>query len=455
MARPDWRSRAPLGYGRPLADIDHGDEPPRKKRAETMTKLDHQRETSRIIFNKTISGRYREGEAGFEAVGVLLITWKDDDLFCRQSEVPRLRDIFKDRFGYDVREYQIPSERSATGLARALANFAYEFDSPNKMAICYYGGHGQFVKDRLQLFAKEAGDGDGDPAAFFDDAIHQLKLPDTDILVIVDCCFAARAFGRTEIGRRKFELLTATPPLEQTPSPRHSGSFTNLLCNAFDDLLETDNRGFTTAKLYRHVFFAQEADERKPFLFDQSSFDYGKIWLKPFWNRLSPANVAGSSAALAAAAVKERHYYVDLRLQMSVMPDQLMMNQLATSMQYLPHVKELRFQHLHAPEAELEEFMNGIRKAAVLRPLIVKLRHRRAMRELQERRQEEAPNESPSKTPESTSTSHPSMHTKPADRTMYDWSASYRETAHAVRPADTPIDAPDDIDAGDTVHEPT
>lgn len=419
-----------------------------------MTRLDHQREESRVIFNKTVSGRYREGEAGLEAVGVLLITWQDDDLFCRASEIPRLRDIFRHKFGYEVRTYQIPSERSATGLARALANFAFDFDSPNKMAICYYGGHGQFVQDRLQLFAKEAGDRDGDPSAFFDDAIHQLKLPDTDMLVIVDCCFAARAFGRTEIGRRKFELLTATAPTEWAHSPGHPRSFTNLLCQALEDLLETEVRGFNTAKLYRQIFFALDKGP-KPFLFDQSPFDYGKIWLRPFRNRLLKANAAGSIAASSTPAVREQHYYVDLRLQMSVMPNHLMMNQLATAMQYLPHVKELSFQHLHAPEAELLEFMNGIRKAAVLRPLVIRLRHRRLMRELQERRKREGAHEAPGEVRHPTSTPHPSMHMKPADRSMYDWSDSYHESGNAVKPADTPVNAPDDIDQGDTVHEPT
>jgi len=448
MTTPEWRSRAPLGHGRPLTDTtDASEGPPRKRR---FTKLDHQREASRIIFNKTISGRYREGEAGFEEVGVLLVTWRDDDLFCRDSEVPRLRNIFANKFGFTVREYQIPSERSATGLARALANFAYDFDSPNKMAIVYYGGHGQFVEDRLKLFAKEKGDGEGDPTAFFDDALHQLKLPDTDILVIVDCCFAARAFSRTEMGRRKFELLTATPPLQLTPSPRHPHSFTTALCDALDHLLETEKHGFTTAKLYRHVYFSRE-DRRKPFLFDQSRFDYGKIWLKPF-TRVSPTTNGNGldTTAEDQPPAKERHYYVDLRLQMSSMPDQLMMNQLATSMQYLPHVKELRFHHLHAPEDQLEEFMNGIRKAAILRPLVVRLRHRRAMKELQERRLKDSLSEieAPQSTP------HPTMHTKPADRSIYDWSGSYREDERTNKPQDSAVDMPDDIDEGDAVHEP-
>lgn len=72
------------------------------------------------------------------------------------------------------------------GFARALANFAYNFDFPTNMAIVYYGVHGQFVEGRHKLFAKEKENNDGDPATFFfDDAIHQLKLPDTDILILV------------------------------------------------------------------------------------------------------------------------------------------------------------------------------------------------------------------------------------------------------------------------------
>ncbi|KXL49205.1 hypothetical protein M433DRAFT_157635 [Acidomyces richmondensis BFW] len=79
-----------------------------------MTRLDQEREEFRIVFNITICGRDRQGEAGFEEVGVLLLTWRHEDLFGRDSEVPRLRDTFGKKFHFTVREYQIPPGRSAT-----------------------------------------------------------------------------------------------------------------------------------------------------------------------------------------------------------------------------------------------------------------------------------------------------------------------------------------------------
>jgi len=73
-----WRSRAPVGHVGQFADDCEDTERLRKRR---MAKLNGQRELSRIACNKTAFGRYRQGEAGFEEAGVLLVTWRDDDLY--------------------------------------------------------------------------------------------------------------------------------------------------------------------------------------------------------------------------------------------------------------------------------------------------------------------------------------------------------------------------------------
>lgn len=235
---------------KPLVTLDfHAQTGPDHQRGRRMTLWDKEVEKSKVIFNKVIAGRYNKDETGYEEVGVLLITWEKDDLHTRTQEVPRLRDIFENRFGYTVQDYQIPSERSATGLAAALATFAHKYDSPNKMAIVYYGGHGDFIDNRFNWYAKQSGDGDGDPSAFFDDALMQLKLPDTDILTIIDCCYAARAFNRSEIGKRKFELLAATSASDEARVPQDPRSFTTALCDTLEDLLNRSPKGFTTSKL--------------------------------------------------------------------------------------------------------------------------------------------------------------------------------------------------------------
>jgi hypothetical protein len=45
------------------------------------------REIAQIEFNKTIAGCYRDGDEEYDAVGVLLLTWREDDLNCKAKEV--------------------------------------------------------------------------------------------------------------------------------------------------------------------------------------------------------------------------------------------------------------------------------------------------------------------------------------------------------------------------------
>lgn len=110
---------------------------------------------------------------------------------------------------------------------------------------------------------------------------------------------------------------------------------------------------------------------------------------------------------------------------MNTMPDQLVMNELATSTQYLPHVRQLQFVGLIAPEDQLEEFMRGIKKAAALCPLIVRLRHRRTMKELK-RRQKNGDRYDFNLD----NLQHPPIHIKPAERSIYYRSDSQHEAGH-------------------------
>ena len=43
-----------------------------------------------MVFNKTIDGHYRHGKTGYKQVGALFLTWKDDDMQCRETEVGTL-----------------------------------------------------------------------------------------------------------------------------------------------------------------------------------------------------------------------------------------------------------------------------------------------------------------------------------------------------------------------------
>jgi len=56
-------------------------------------------------------------------------------------QVDRLQTIFKERFHYTTDIFEIPSERSETGLHKKIADFAHEYNEPNNLMILYYAGH--------------------------------------------------------------------------------------------------------------------------------------------------------------------------------------------------------------------------------------------------------------------------------------------------------------------------
>ena len=63
-------------------------QPPNHHRAKSASEAQY--EEARVIFNKTIGGHYRHGETGYKEVAALFLTWKDDDMQCKATEVGRL-----------------------------------------------------------------------------------------------------------------------------------------------------------------------------------------------------------------------------------------------------------------------------------------------------------------------------------------------------------------------------
>ena len=222
------------------------------------------------------------------------------------------------------------------------------------------------------LNRKSVGDDSGDPRSFFNDILYTLRLPDTDILVIIDCCFAGKAFVNGEMGKRKFELLASTSQEDWAYAPNHEGSFTSILSDVLDNLLDSEKhrKGFPTSKLYRDVYHNAKM-HIKPYLFDQSRYDYGKIWLRPL-----PATSEATTTA------KNRDITIDLTLHLTGPPNGLMINNLAKSLQYLPHVQEVDFARLHAPEKDVKSLRSSIKQLQYLLRWTRTVRARRGERQI-------------------------------------------------------------------------
>ena len=142
------------------AESSNESPPPSSHHHRAKSASEKQRDEARLTFNKTIDGRYRHGKTGYRHVGALFLTWEDDDMHCKDSEVgtlglglhndykltsgnqvEKLRQLFAKDFNFKTVYFEIPSQRWETALHKAIADFCYEYDSPEDLAIVYYAGH--------------------------------------------------------------------------------------------------------------------------------------------------------------------------------------------------------------------------------------------------------------------------------------------------------------------------
>ena len=284
-----------------------------------------------------------------------------------------MRKLLADNFHFETDYFEIPSERWKTSLAKKLSGFAYKYDRPDCLAITYYAGHGYIghETDSLKLAAKWQADGDGDPTVFLNDILAVLRLPACDQLLILDCCFAAKAFARHHLGERKFELLASAGAGDVVPSPKYAGSFTTNLNRVLSDLLQRNPKGFYTSHLYRELYHADS--KVKPWLFDQARRSYDRIWLRPQNGEVMEDNKP-----------EKGKIYLKMTLELDKEPEDVMMNELAMSLQYLPHVDQIRIEDLFSPKEQTKRFSLGLSQAQKLRPLIRQLHVKRTLQKFKQ-----------------------------------------------------------------------
>ena len=72
-----------------LSDLASSQEPANPPELSFLPKREAllQEEDAKIEFNKTLGGHYSNGKTGYDRVGALFLTWKDDDMQLRTTEV--------------------------------------------------------------------------------------------------------------------------------------------------------------------------------------------------------------------------------------------------------------------------------------------------------------------------------------------------------------------------------
>ena len=250
-----------------------------------------------------------------------------------------------------------------------------------------------------------------------------LRIPTCDILVILDCSFSAKFFAREVMGKKNVELLVSAAEDARSPAPFLPQSFTSTLYEALKRLLHEKPQGFDTSCLYREVYHTMPVTQpprlpnTKPLHFDLACGGLGKILLCPQVPDIPKLGNQGSA-------------YIQLKVRLNKQPDLSVMNELALSLRYLPHVDQIAFEDLYAPRQQVSDFMRTIILAQRIRPLIRKMQARRRLRDLANQRTEDRSTETPS----SLLRLHLEQHHSP----VYDWGLTTRVDDHKLESSDRP-----------------
>ena len=205
-----------------------------------------------------------------------------------------------------------------------------------------------------------------------------LRLPGCDILVIIDDCNTTGGFtasNREPIGKQKIEVLTTDTAKAEREAANVPGWLTKLLPETLGNLLKANPHGFPSSVLYSEIYF--NSPDTRPYLFDLSSGHHREICICPPIPNYKPPKAKTKGELVLNLSLRLTGQQIETG----------MMNDIASHLQFIPHVEEIRFQNLSAPSKEIAKFMQLIIRAQKIRPLLRKLHARRQSREIQESNQ--------------------------------------------------------------------
>jgi hypothetical protein len=165
-----------------------------------------------------------------------------------KPEVERLRDVFRDVYGFNTEIWHIPTIRSHHKLMGKALDFIEEFDQNDNLFVVYYAGHGTMNEHRQSVWTcrRDLQDATVDWSSIqslFSKAI-------SDVLVLLDCCAAASA--ATTSGNGVLETIAACG-FEGIAPPPGRFSFTNTLINVLGDW--NAKPSFSVASLHTEILF--------------------------------------------------------------------------------------------------------------------------------------------------------------------------------------------------------
>ena len=201
-----------------------------------------------------------------------------------------------------------------------------------------------------------------------------LRLPGCDILVIIDDCNTTGGFtasNREPIGKQKIEVLATDTATAERKAANVPGLLTWVLTESLRDLLRYNPHGIPSSALYSQMYLRSR--KTKHYRFDMTSGDDREIYIGPPIPNDKPPEAKTKGELVLNLSLRLTGQQIETG----------MMNDIASHLQFIPHVEAIRFQNLSAPSKEIAKFMQLIIRAQKIRPLLRKLHARRHIREFQ------------------------------------------------------------------------
>ncbi|KAI1391627.1 uncharacterized protein F4822DRAFT_427483 [Hypoxylon trugodes] len=154
-------------------------------------------------------------------VKVFALYWEDEEEGFK-DEGKAVCQMFNEVFHYPTREFPIPTKDSLLHLSQFVLQEIPKGGDRRSLCIIHYGGHGDrnddmhFGQERKSVWAAHR---EGGPILEWHKIQSLIKDLDTDILLILDCCYAGQAARDRGPDHGGFEVLAAAAMGVMTPPP--------------------------------------------------------------------------------------------------------------------------------------------------------------------------------------------------------------------------------------------
>ncbi|KIW39345.1 uncharacterized protein PV06_09123 [Exophiala oligosperma] len=174
------------------------------------------------------------------AIHVLALKWQDSEAKKMKPPYDLVCRVFSEELGYDVTKYDIPRKDATQSLRLKVAEFLPPDNSPSSDTyIIYYIGHGGRGSDESLSFFSHRGETEEDLIEQFQEDGKKAgrvrlpevltRLPQCDLALILDCCYAGAAFNdidTTLTPNHLYQVLAASTAYGKT----WDGQFSKRMC---------------------------------------------------------------------------------------------------------------------------------------------------------------------------------------------------------------------------------